>query len=336
MKEFKTGMVLGKFYPPHNGHLFLIDTAAEQCDTLYVLCCSLKNEKISGLLRWEWLSKIYGSKPNVKIIHVTDENPQHPEKGKEVEFYNIWYKTVYNNIPVQLDAVFTSEDYGDEFADSLKCKHILVDKERIKVPVSGTLIRTDCFNHWDKIPEEVRGYFTKKVVIVGPESTGKTTLSERLAKFFNGGCVPEYGRTYTEDMEDLSKLEIADFERIAFGHVLDVANPKFIEGTEKKLLFVDTEAITTKVFGNLYLGNEYQSNDIDKMIETQEFDLWLLLDIDVPYVQDGNRLPESNRVKHFEMLKAELGARNIKYVLLSGDFEQRYENAKNEAVKLLN
>lgn len=335
MKEFKVGMVLGKFYPPHNGHLFLIDTAAAQCDTLYVLCCSLMNESISGHLRWAWLSKIYRNDKNIKIIHITDENPQHPEEGKKVQFYNIWYDTVYSNIPEQLDAVFTSEDYGDEFAQSLKCKHILVDKERVNVPISGTKVREDAHKNWDLLPDVVKGYFTKKIVVVGPESTGKSTLVNNLHKFFGGGIVPEYGRTYTDEIPDLNQLNKSDFERIGFGHCLEIGDNQ-IYPPPHRFKFIDTEAITTKVFGKLYLGDDFESKSLDMMIEQQKFDLWFLMDIDVPYVNDGNRLPETYRQRHFNLLKDELDKRKIKYILLSGSFNDRYELAKNAVCELLN
>lgn len=335
MKEFEVGMVLGKFYPPHNGHLYLIDTAESKCDIVYVLCCSLKSEKIPGLLRWAWLTKIYGNKPNVRVIHVDDENPQHPEEGKKKEFYDIWYKTVYKNVPTQLDAVFTSEDYGDEFAESLKCKHVLVDKERVNIPISGTKVREDAFKHWDKIPDTVKGYFTKKVVVVGPESTGKSTLVKNLHNFFGGSIVPEYGRTYTEDMSDLTQMNQTDFDRIGLGHCIEIGDKNMFPPPHR-FKFIDTEAITTKIFGKLYLGDEFESLMLEIIIRDQNFDLWFLMDTDVPYVQDGNRLPESNRQRHFNMLKDELDKRNIKYVLLSGNFENRYENAKNEVYKLLN
>lgn len=88
MKKFETGMVLGKFYPPHKGHLYLIDTAASQCEIVYVLCCSIKSEIIPGFLRWSWLMSIYKEQPNVKVIHVTDENPQYPEEDEN--FWAIW------------------------------------------------------------------------------------------------------------------------------------------------------------------------------------------------------------------------------------------------------
>lgn len=333
MKKFETGMVLGKFYPPHNGHLYLIDTAASQCDIVYVLCCSIKSEKISGLHRWAWLTKIYKDNKNIKIIHVTDENPQYPEEHEQ--FWAIWYKTVYENVPESLEVIFTSEDYGDPFAKVLGCQHVLVDKERSTVPISGTKVRDNAHDNWDFIPEVVKGHFTKKIVIVGPESTGKTTLTKKLHSFFGGSIVMEYGRTYTDDMSDLSQLTKMDFERIGLGHCMDI-NDNAIYPPPHKYKFIDTEAITTKVFGKLYLGDNFESNSLDLMIAQQQFDLWFLMDLDVPYINDGNRLPESYRKRHFEMLKNELDKRKIKYIILSGNFDNRYEIAKNEVFNLLN
>ena len=135
MKRFRNSLVLGKFLPVTKGHLYLIDSAVVQSENVYVLCCSLETEPIPGKLRAKWLTQIYSESPNVKIIHVTDENPQLPEEDPD-NFWDIWYKTVYSNVD-KLDAIFTSEDYGYPFAESLGIEHVLVDKDRVAYPVSG-------------------------------------------------------------------------------------------------------------------------------------------------------------------------------------------------------
>jgi HTH-type transcriptional repressor of NAD biosynthesis genes len=331
-KRFNCGLVLGKFMPVHNGHLHLIDTAIEQCEMVYVMVCSLESEPINGKLRWSWLQMIYQGYKNVKIINCEDENPQKPEECSSTdEFYHqYWLPSVYNRIDY-LDAVFTSEEYGDEFAEYLEVEHVLVDLERKKYPVSGTLVRNDAFAMWDFIPDVVKSFFTKRIVVVGPESTGKSTLVKNLATHYTSAYVAEYGRTYIETVKPSMQLEIDDYYEIAGQH-----NDILLEthmNIESKYLFVDTDAITTKLFGEMYIDG-FKDPRIDRIIDHQWFDLYLLMDIDVPWVDDGTRDFPNDRARHFNKIKAELDRLGKNYVIINGDYEERFEKVKKEIEKL--
>ena len=324
MKKHNHGLVLGKFYPFHLGHKHLIDTAIKNCDIVYVLVCSLSTETINGAFRHEWIKETYKTNPNVKVVHIDQDLPQYPsECESEEEFYDIWCEVVYDNVEI-LDVVFTSEDYGDVFAEYLGIDHFLVDKDRVTVPVSGTMIREDLFNNWDYLPEISKTYFTKRVAILGTESAGKSTMAKRLADHFEAGHVEEYGRTYT-DIHGTNNLEIDDFEKIVMGQN-DLLFDKLKE--KHKLLICDTEAITTKVFGDLYV-KDFESEFIDSFCALQKYDLYLLLDTDVKFINDGTREFEDHREKHLEMIKKELDRYEKPYHIVSaeGDYDKRFEQA---------
>ena len=327
-KKYKNGLCLMKAYPPTKGHQFLIDSATKHCEVVHVMICSLKSETISGELRAQWLRDMYQFNPNVRIIHCTDENPQYPSECSSLdEFYKTyWVPTVYNNIK-ELDVVFTSEDYGEEFARYLGIKHVMVDKERKTYPVSGTAVRTDALSNWGLIDKQVQRYFMKKVVVMGPESTGKSTLISNLARYFGANSVEEFGRTYTE-VTGTDNLTLKDFENIVFGHA------NLIENVEpSKVVFIDTEAITTKIFCEMYLGS-CDSEYINEMIEKQRFDLHLVLDIDVPWVDDGTRDFPEGREEHLTRIKEVLEMRGIPYTLISGTYEERFAKAIKQVEKL--
>ncbi len=327
-EKYNNGLVLGKFMPPQTGHVYLINTAAAQCITLYVMICSDETQPIAGELRYKWLCEIFKGRENIHIIWCTDPNPQYPEDCESVDiFYNkYWVPSVYKHIE-HLGVVFTSEEYGDEFARYLGIDHVQIDQPRSHYAISATEIRNNPFHNWAYVPKEVRPYFKKSVVIMGPESTGKSTLVQRLAEHFETEYVREYGRTYAE-ITGTDKLEIRDFESIVVGHrmCIELAN-------ETKTLFVDTEAITTKVFADMYLGL-YHSDIIEDHINTQHFDLYLLLDVDVPWVDDGTRDFPNSRESHLNTLKNELETRGIPYVLIGGDYEERFQKAIKEVENL--
>lgn len=331
-KKFNDGLCLMKAYPPHLGHLHLIDTAVKNCKTVHVMVCSLKNETIPGVLRYNWIKQHYKNNKNVIVIHCDQELPQYPSDCEsEFVFYNQhWVPTVYSYID-KLDAVFTSEDYGNEFAFWLDIEHVLVDKDRVKFPVSGTKIRNSAFNNWEFIPDHEKSYFMKRVAILGPESVGKSTLSKKLAEHFSSEYVEEYGRTYTEKT-GTTNLKTSDFIHIAKKqYKMNFAPMK----VASKFLFCDTEAITTKVFADMYI-NKRNIPQLDEVIDKQKFDLWILLDIDVPWVDDGTRDFQGERKKHLKLLKNELESRGINYVIISGsNYNDRLQKAIFEVNKLL-
>jgi len=334
MKKYKHGMVLGKFYPPTNGHKFLIDTALEQCEGVTLFMCSLKRERITGALRYYWLQLMYFNQLNLRIVWIQDELPQTPEEYGDFDgFYKLWVDTVHSH-ETEMDVLFTSEDYGDEFAEKLNIKHVLVDLDREKHPVSGTDVRDNPMENWEHIPNEVKPYFKKKIVIMGTESTGKTTLTKKLAEHFDGDFVSEYGRDFT-DNNPATEMNVEDFETIAKIHnirIMDTAT----KGT-KKLMFVDTDAIVTKIFGKMYLGDTFKSRKINDIIERQDFDLVLLCDIDVPWVDDGTRdFPnEEDRKRHLDKILRELELREQPYKMICGNYDERFELAKKYVNKLL-
>jgi len=319
--------------PVHKGHKFLIDTAIEQCETVHVMVCSLSDEPISGLLRYYWVKKLYKDNPNVNVIHCDDDNPQYDHECKTLnEFYSYWIKSVYTRIE-ELDAVFTSEDYGDDFARYLEVEHVLVDKDRETFPVSGTKVRENAFDVWDNLIDSTKVMYNKKVVIMGPESTGKSTMIKKLSEHYDTNFTAEYGREYTEE-SGTDNLVLKDFENIAEEHMYRHCRDSH---KSEKVLFVDTEAITTKIFAEMYLDGEVNSKALDEIIERQKFDLWLLMDIDIPWVDDGTRDFQDPEIRknHFKRLKEVLDENGIEYHIVKGFGEERFNSAKKYVEEIL-
>jgi HTH-type transcriptional repressor of NAD biosynthesis genes len=327
MKKYNVSFLLGKFLPPTKGHCYLIDTASKHSEKVYVLMCSLKREPIKGELRFEWLKDIYKD-TNVEIIWVTDENPQYPEEDP-INFWDIWLTTFNTYLPEKPDAVFSSEDYGFEIAKRMGIEHFLVDKERVIVPICATKIREDAHKYWDYIPDVVKPYFVKKITILGTESSGKSTLCKRLAEHFETNWVSEYGRYYTESIKE--DLDIQDFYNIAEGqkNLVNIEVQK-----ANKLLLCDTELITTKIFSKLYCPQDYNILDsyFENEIKNQKYDLYILLDKNTEFVQDGNRRFEEKRSQHYGMIKLELAKNNIAFHEVSGD---NYDDKFNRVVEII-
>lgn len=330
-KKYKSSLVLGKFYPPHNGHLYLIDTAAENSEVVHVLACHNPRQTIPGKLRVKALQEIYENNPNV-IIHSVDDSdmPQYEHECKSLdEFYGYWIPFVYEVVG-KLDCVFTSEYYGDDFAKYLGIEHHLVDRERKKHSVSGTKIRTNPFDNWEFIPEEMRPFFIKRIVIMGPESVGKSTLTENLANYYNTNFVVEYGRTVFE--RNGNKIGIEDFIPISIGRQ-DIEN--YLIKSSNKLLFCDTEDITTYIFSKMFFPNDYKCIEgilLDKISKNNNYDLYLLLKPDCDGIQDGTRQFLEERMDHYDVIKSELDKNNCNYIEIGGNWEDRF----NKSIEIIN
>ncbi|MCB1713352.1 MAG: adenylyltransferase/cytidyltransferase family protein, partial [Candidatus Riesia sp.] len=145
MKKYKNSMVMGNFCPFHNGHKYLIDTSIENSEKVYVFVCHRKDDPISGNERFLSIKNTYRDNENIIVFNIEHDYDNYPgERGSTVdEFYDYWVNQIVYKYVDELDVVFTSEEYGDEFAEYLGVEHFLVDKKRKEYPISGTEIRNN-------------------------------------------------------------------------------------------------------------------------------------------------------------------------------------------------
>ncbi|MBN2431655.1 MAG: AAA family ATPase [Acidobacteria bacterium] len=305
-------MVLGKFMPPHRGHRFLIDFARHYTREVMVVVGSLAREPIPGDLRFRWVQQMF---PELTVLHLTDEIPQQP--FEHPDFWDIWRSSLLRILPCRPDYVFASEIYGLRLAEELKAEFVAVDIRREILPVSGTMIREDPLQYWDYLPVCVRPYFVRRVCIVGPESTGKSTLARRLAAHYGTVCVPEYARGLI-DLQD-GRCEAEDFHRIARGQL---AAEDALAGQANRVLICDTDLMTTTLWAEIFTGQ--CPGWIRRVARERSYDLYLVTDTGVPYIKDPQRHHPERREWFRERCLAELAARGSHFQLIGGDWENRF------------
>lgn len=160
----------------------------------------------------------------------------------------------------------------------------------------------------------------KTICLHGPESTGKSTMATLLAAHYDCEIVPEYGRAYCEehgtdiDMHDL--IVIAERQQ---------AMTRSARARAGDWLILDTDPVMTAVWADMMLGHRDPS--FDRYADVA--DIYLLLDIDLPWVDDGLRIygEEADRKRFFDLSKAELERRGVNWALISGDGEPRFDAA---------
>ena len=164
----------------------------------------------------------------------------------------------------------------------------------------------------------------KKVVVIGPESTGKSTLCEQLANHYNTSWVPEYAREYL--LEHGTAYSYDDLLTIAQGQV--TLEESYIEKTpQAELLFIDTDQYVMKVWCEFVFG-KCHSWILDQ-IRKRKYDLYLLCNIDLPWVKDILReYPDLvTRQQLYTIYKSMLSNQSVPWVDISGNYDERLQKA---------
>ena len=173
---------------------------------------------------------------------------------------------------------------------------------------------------------------TKRICLHGPESTGKSTLATRLAAHFGCEVVPEYGRAYCE----AHGTDIGMTELVHIAEAQDAMNKAAgVRATElhAPLVLFDTDPLITEVWAQMMFG---QSDPWFAGFNGYA-DLYLLLDVDLPFVDDGLRVyaKTDERQHFFELCKSELDARGVGYALVRGIGDARFTVALDAIHKVL-
>ena len=315
MKKYKTAFVLGKFCPLHKGHMLLIDTALSQVEQLYIVVDNIMDDVIAVYKRILWVKKEY---PEAIVLTYPHPLPQDP--SETLDFWNIWRKTLCALLPEKIEAVFASENYGERLAQELNARFIMVDCERQQVPISATSIRSDIVRNWEYLSDSAKTDLMTTICVFGPESTGKSTLTRQLANHFNAPFIDEYAETVIRSKRGI--IEFDDMELIVRGHHENIQQAM---DSLPPILFIDTDAIASKIWSNELFGKE--SPIIEKYIALQNFTHYLLLDVDLPWQDDMHRYRPDNCRDFFARCKRELDNRNKSYSVISGFGEERIQSA---------
>ena len=164
-----------------------------------------------------------------------------------------------------------------------------------------------------------------KIVLFGPESTGKTTLSIQLAKHYNTVWVQEYARPYLQKVwnQERRTCQQKDILPIAFGQI---ALENRLAKRADKVLVCDTDLLETKVYSSAYYGG-FVDPILEKAATENTYNLYLLTYIDTPWEADDLRDRPEQRLEMFEAFQKALDEHDRPYLLLKGDKESRLKKA---------
>jgi HTH-type transcriptional regulator, transcriptional repressor of NAD biosynthesis genes len=332
MKPSRLGLVIGKFAPLHKGHERVFEHAASQCRSVLVL--SWSQPELSGCeaeRRRRWL----GLRFPAATVQVVDDAwldatcaalrllrrpiPDNKASDDEQQAFLAWMlRDVLDEAP---DAMFASEPYlwpcARRLSESLGrpvAAH-MVDLGRREVPVSGTAIRADPHGMRQFMAPEVYADFVERIVVLGGESSGKTTLAEALAARLGTAHVTEYGREHWVrrsgqlDRDDL--IAIAEEQR----RREDDARVRCV-----RYLVCDTDALTTLGYGVWMFGERIHSLAAEASRLPR---LAVLCEPDFPFEQDGTRRDASFRARQHRWYVDELQRRGGPWMRVRGSVDAR-------------
>lgn len=311
----KTGLILGKFAPLHKGHQFMIETALNEMDELYVLIYDSDLINVPLHIRSIWIKTLY---PQAKVLEAWD-GPQEVGDTPEIKKLNEDY-ILQKLQGIKITHFYSNEFYGEHVSLALCAENRQIDRLRDSFPISATMIRKNPYQYKEFVNPIVYDDLITKVVFVGAMSTGKTTICEELAKQYNTIWMPEYGREYWEKHQINRRITAEQMVEISRGHIEKEDN---MVTDANQYLFVDTNAITTYMFGMDYQG--YVLPELETMaIKAQSrYDIYFLCCDDIPYDDTWDRSGNQKRQVFQKQIIADLKKRKLPYIELRGSLKER-------------
>jgi len=310
------GLYLGKFAPFHVGHEHMINEALKTVENLTVLIYEAPGlTEVPLARRANWIREF---NPEIEVIECVD--------GPTDVTYEITGMQEHEQYVIKqlgerkITHFFSSEPYGEHMSAALGAIDMRIDQGRSSVPISSTKIREDLYAHRSYLSPRVYFDHLSKVVLLGAPSTGKSTLTEKLAMHFKTSFMPEYGREYWElnniqrrlTPEQLLEIAITHREReLAMAYEAD------------RYFFIDTNAITTKIFSEYYHGDTLPLLRELAKDTKDRYDLVILCGDDIAYDETEDRSGEANRTDFQKATIAELNELGIEYHEVTGSVQER-------------
>ena len=297
MKE-KVAVVFGTFAPLHQGHIDLIQRAKRQCNRVCVIVSGYKGDRGEevGLplqKRFRYIREGFSNDELTQIYKLDEtELPRYP-LGWEP-----WLKTALETIQYDSKRENLVFFVGEKtYQEELEARGFEACLQERQFGISGTLIRENPSKYWKYIAQPFRRQFTKKVLIMGSASNGKTTLAKDLARFYDAPVSLEYAREYQirNNVRD-DELTPKDYYYLLLGQY-DQTSKLIDSSANRGLVIADTNSLVTKGYYDYYMEAEDQETSMTdtfdnlfvSILAKEKWDLILFVQPIGSYVNDGFR-----------------------------------------------
>lgn len=256
MKQYQHAFVIGRFLPPHIGHLSMIQFANQFAERTTVLVEQEDNEAIDVDQRVQWLKQSV-RESEVAVLPLYGSQPASPPADPvgAAAFWNHWQEVIARHAP-GIDVLVSADDYGQRLARDQNVPWLPFDRQTF--PISATVVKEKPWNRYQWLVPAAQQSLLRRLVVVGAESTGKSVLSETLAHTGDHPTVfvPEYAEHWIrrqpgQPWDENSLLTFLNGQRASRDGLRAVANRWMCE---------DSHALTTAVWAE-YLGLEQLAQD---------------------------------------------------------------------------
>lgn len=333
----------GTFAPMHKGHISDVIFAKRKYDHVHLIVSGYQNDRgdLAGMSlndRYRLIREIFKTETLITVHKLNEDDiPKYPNG------WDKWLKKIDDMITDVKNKKFICGE--KEYSEELQKRGYDVDLvSRSVIPISGTEIRNNPYTNWNYIHTKFRKFFTKKVLIYGTASTGKSTLTKDLANYFNTTYTLEYARHYEEKYNVLDEeLDIRDLTNIGIGQ-FNINKKQISSQATNKIFFADTDVMTTSVYLTKYNSKDTQYESVNNifsgLIDKQEWDLILFLQPDTEYVNDGfrdmNHASNEIRKEMNYLFREKLISENLEYTELKGTFLEKFKQAVQLCDNLVN
>jgi HTH-type transcriptional repressor of NAD biosynthesis genes len=331
MKKYRRALIAMKALPLHLGHVYLINTALSLADYVDIFLVHQPGQKPMVQERYNMIASTVSLRAHIIPVEDICTDDDDPESSRVWATYT---RDIYTEKQLKMpDVIVSSEDYGVRWAEALGIDHVMVDRSRTAYPISGTAVRKDPYANWHFLPPVVKAYYALRIAIVGPESTGKTTLALRLSDHYNTSWVPEYGRLYVENTSPNIEAFEEERKRIIFPMILR-QQPEMEDKLAKeanRILICDTELVTTDIWYDVWQP-EHRGDSLHHALKKEaarrHYTLYLL---SVPegtqWVDDGHRDQDRTREWFTWEFRKRLAEHGDPVVELAGSWDDRFVKA---------
>lgn len=294
----KVGIVFGTFAPMHRGHIDLIIKAKRICNSVKVIVSGRKDDRgdqigLSLQKRFRYIREVFNDDSLVEVSKLDEVNMPPMPDG-----WDVWLDELFKVSNTNKDDNLLFFVNEDEYVEELQKRGFKTQSEERNFGISASLIRENPFQYWRFIAQPFKRHFTKKVLVLGSASNGKTTLVKDLGLFYSAPTSLEYAREYqtTNNVRD-DELTAKDYFYLLDGQYAQTS--KAIDSKENKgLVIADTNSTVTKAYYDYYLDESSSDTDLDikavehlykSLVTKEKWDLILFVQPTGEYVDDGFR-----------------------------------------------
>ncbi len=293
-----SGVVLGRFLPVHDGHRYLLEFARAHVADLHVFVRVTAADPVPWPVRRQWLAELF---PDVEVTALEDEPGDR------------WTEQIHAR--VRPDFLFTGEADGPELARRLGARLVPVD--RAEIPVSGAKVRADPWAFERYLPPPVRAWYARRVCLIGPEGSAKTSIAARLAEHYGTVYVREQLRTGAP-----AGVRPADVSLAAYGQ--KVAED-LLARRASRVLICDTDVLSVRLWSERLFGTA--PDWVREAADSSGADLYLLTAPDLPFTGPQERDQPAERRQFHADCERELVRLGHRHVAIDGDHDRRFAQA---------